>query len=52
MKDSAGQDATDESIWIVEFASAQDGSLTIREIEQFVDTKHYVDVFQAAEASK
>jgi hypothetical protein len=52
MKGSSGQDVTDESIWIVEFASVEDGSLKIKEIEQFIDTKNYVDMFQVAEARK
>lgn len=43
MKDLPGQDSTDESIWIVEFASDEDGSLKIKEIGQFSNSKTHVD---------
>ncbi|KAF8126580.1 hypothetical protein EV363DRAFT_1224489, partial [Boletus edulis] len=46
------EDRTDESIWIVGFASGEDGSLKIKEIEQFADTSNYLDVIQAGKASK
>ena len=39
-------DGTGESI--LEFASGEDRSLKIKEIEQFIDTKTYVDVFQSS----
>ncbi|KAG6375878.1 hypothetical protein JVT61DRAFT_2743 [Boletus reticuloceps] len=46
------EDRTDESIWIVGFASDEDGSLKIKQTEQFADTSNYLDVFQAVKASK
>jgi len=48
-----GKDGTDESMWIVEFASDEDGSLKIKEITQFADTSNYINVpFGAVKASK
>ena len=52
MKGLRGQDGTDESIWIVEFASGEDGSLAIKQIEQFVNTNTYLDIFNPMKASK
>ncbi|KAF8126582.1 hypothetical protein EV363DRAFT_1525688 [Boletus edulis] len=47
------EDRTDESIWIVGFASGEDGSLKIKEIEQFADTTNYIDLTSlAAKLSK
>ena len=46
-----GQDGIDESIWIIEFASDEDGNLKIKQMEQFA-AKNHVDLFQAAKAGK
>lgn len=52
MKGLPGQDGTNESIWIVEFAVGADGQLKIKEIEQFADTNTYVDAFEVVKASE
>ncbi|KAF8126578.1 hypothetical protein EV363DRAFT_578203 [Boletus edulis] len=53
LKGFFGQDRTDESVWIVGFAPGEDGSLKIKEIEQFADTTNYVDLTSlAAKLSK
>jgi len=42
--DSAGR----ESIWIVEIVTGEDGSLKIKQIEQFTDSSSYNNLFNAA----
>jgi hypothetical protein len=36
-----------ESIWIVEFTPDEDGTLKIKQIEEFADTKTHEEWFQA-----
>jgi len=48
-----GKDGTDESMWILGFASDEDGSLKIKEITQFAYTSNYINMpFGAVKASK
>ncbi|KAF8437465.1 hypothetical protein L210DRAFT_946865 [Boletus edulis BED1] len=44
LKGFFGQDLTDESVWIIGFTPGEDGSLKIKEIEQFADTTNYIDL--------
>jgi hypothetical protein len=52
LKVLGGTDTTDESIWIADFANDDDGSLKIKQVEQFTDSNSYLDIFQAAKANK
>lgn len=46
MKTAAGVDLTRESIFITHFATDDDGSLKIKEHEEFTDSKAYLDLMQ------
>lgn len=52
MKGLPGGDAADTSTWVAEFATDKDGSLKIKQLEQFTNSADYVDVFKAAESYK
>jgi hypothetical protein len=42
----------DESIWITHFVTDDDGSLKIKEVEQFTDSKAHFDTVAATEHAK
>ena len=46
--DAAGR----ESIWIIEIITDEDGSLKIKQVEQFTDSRSYKDLFQASAAAE
>lgn len=47
-----GIDMNRESISIIHFVTDEDGSLKIKQIEEFIDTKTYFDFLQAVQAAK
>jgi len=51
-KTSIGVDTTYEAISIAHVVTDEDGSLKIKQIEQFVDSKAYLDSLQAFAAAK
>ena len=52
IKTSVGVDMTRESIFIVHTVTDDDGSLKIKQIEDFTDSKTYLDFVQAFAAAK
>jgi hypothetical protein len=51
MKTSIGVGSTNESLFIVHIATDADGSLKVKKIEDFFDTKVYLEFKQAMTAA-
>ena len=52
MKNSLGLNLDRESIYIVHIVADDDGSLKIKKLEEFTDSKAYLDTMQAFVAIK
>jgi hypothetical protein len=52
IKTSIGVEMNRESIYILDIVSDEDGSLKIKRMEEFTDSKAYLDFYQAVVAAK
>ena len=51
MKSSLGKDTTNESIFIVHTVADDDGSLKVKKLEEFRDSKVYLEIREAQTAA-
>lgn len=52
MKNQLGVKMTRESIFILDIVPGEDGALMIKQVDEFTDSKTYLDVAQAMSAAK
>ena len=52
MKTSSGVDVDRESIYITDIVTEEDGSLKIKQFQEFTDSQTYLDLFKAASEAK